>query len=153
MYLIALFSVVLLLAVTNLFALASDSQVEVARIQAATWSYVVFAVSVTTVKIVALTLGYFIAKLGYSTMMAGVQGKDSVDLSAFGASFKFKGVTPGLALGIVGILMMGWALSTKHQFSTQVSKAATELRDSSVETNKSQEVNKDAHTKPVLPKL
>jgi hypothetical protein len=153
MYRIALFAVVILLDVLILSALASDSQVEVARIQAATWSYVVFAVTVTTVKIVALTLGYLIAKLGYSTMMAGVQGKDSVDLSAFGASFKFKGVTPGLALGIIGVLMMGWALSTKHQFSTQVSKAATELRDGSVETNRSQEVNKDVQIKPVPPKL
>lgn len=153
MYRVGLFAIVLLFALKNMDVMASDSQVEIAKIQAATWSYAIFALSVTAVKIVALILGYLIAKLGYSTMIAGVQGKDSVDLNAFGASFKFKGVTPGLALGVIGILMMGWALSTKHQFSAQVSKAATELSDGSMQSTKSPEENKNAPSKPVPPKL
>lgn len=148
-----LLGVALLFAALSASALAADEKLEVAKIQAATWSYVVFATTVTAVKIVALVLGYFITKLGYNTMMAGVQGKDTVELGAFGATFKFKGVTPGLALGILGILMMGWALSTKHQFSAEVSNVATELRTGSAETGKPQEESNDDKAKPIPPKL
>ena len=107
-------------------AIAGSEEVEVARIQAAMWSYVAFAISITIVKVVSLVLGYFVAKLGYTTMMTGVQGKDSVELQAFGSKLKFKGVTPGLALGIVGVLMMGWALSTMHHFSSEVNTRSVE---------------------------
>jgi hypothetical protein len=99
---------------------ADADEVQVVKIQGAMWSYVAFVVSVTVLKIVALVLGFLVAKLGYTTMMTGVKGKDSVELGAFGASLKFKGVTPGLALGIVGVLLMGWALSTKHHFEAKV---------------------------------
>lgn len=127
----SLFLLILLFFGLATFAIAGNENIEVARIQAATWSYVIFAVTVTTVKIVALVLGYFIVKLGYNTMMAGVQGKDSVEFGALGTEFKFKGVTPGLALGVIGILMMAWSLSTKHQFSAEISKTATGIYDSS----------------------
>lgn len=146
-------AVTLLVIVLSIDASAADANFEIAKVQAATWSYVVFAVTVTTVKIVALILGYFIAKLGYNTMMAGVQGKDSVELGALGATFKFKGVTPGLALGIAGILMMGWSLSTKHQFSAEVSRAATSMQSGAAETDKPREDGKDVIPKPVPPKI
>ena len=133
-------------------ALSADSQVEVARVQAAASSYMVFAITVTAVKISALILGYLIAKLGYSTMMAGVQGDNAVELGAFGTSFKFKGVTPGLALGLVGILMMGWALSTKHHFSSQISKDTTEINEGSAQESNQQGVTNEP-SKPVPPKL
>jgi hypothetical protein len=107
-------------------ALGADSA-EIARIDAAMWSYVVFAASVTLVKIVSLVIGYLVARLGYTTMMAGVQGKDSVELKFADIRFAFKGVTPGLALGAVGVLMMIWALSTKHHFTTEASSTSSQV--------------------------
>lgn len=109
-----------LLAMAGLAAATDAVDIQAVKIQSAMWSYVVFAVTVTALKMVALVLGYLVVKLGYTTMMAGVKGKDSVELGAFGTTFKFKGVTPGLALSIVGVLLMGWALSTKSQFEAKV---------------------------------
>jgi hypothetical protein len=105
-------------------------QLEVAKVQAATWAYVTFAVTVTLVKIVALAVGFLVAKLGYQTMMAGVQGSNAVELGAFGTKLKFKGVTPGLALGLAGVLMMGWALSAKHHFSTEAVSTVKQIQQS-----------------------
>jgi hypothetical protein len=126
----------LLLAVSLMAspAVGADSA-EMARIDAATWSYAVFAASVTLVKVVALVIGYLVVRLGYTTMMAGVHGKDSVELRIPGARFAFKGVTPGLALGVVGVLMMIWALSTKHHFTTEASSASgrTDHREGTVQ--------------------
>jgi hypothetical protein len=115
-------------------AIGADSA-EMARIDAAAWSYVVFAATVTLVKVVALVIGYLVVRLGYTTMMAGVHGKDSVELKFPGARFAFKGVTPGLALGVVGVLMMIWALSTKHHFATEASSASvrTDHREGTVQ--------------------
>lgn len=109
---------------------AGAQSADAARVEAATWSYVVFAASVTLVKIVALVVGYLVVRLGYTTMMAGVQGKDAVDLKLPGARFSFKGVTPGLALGVVGVLMMIWALSTKHHFTTEASSTSGTIEHS-----------------------
>jgi hypothetical protein len=107
-------------------AVAAESA-EIARINAASFSYVVFAVSVTFVKITALVIGYLVVRLGYATMMAGVQGKDSAELKFAGAKVAFKGVTPGLALGLFGIFMMVWALSTKHHFSTEATATSERI--------------------------
>ncbi len=115
----------LLLVLVAFVPVASSAELtEVARIDAAAWSYVVFAVAVTLVKIAALIVGYLVVKLGYTTMMAGVQGKDSIEMKFANARFGFKGVTPGLALGVVGVLMMIWALSTKQHFTTEASSSS-----------------------------
>lgn len=63
---------------------------DVARIDAAASSYVVFATAVTLVKITALVTGYLVVRLGDTTMMAGVQGKDSAELSLAGAKIAQK---------------------------------------------------------------
>jgi hypothetical protein len=107
-------------------AFAAESA-EVARIDAASFNYVVFAVSVTLVKIAALVIGYLVVRIGYTTMMAGVQGKDSAELKLPGAKIAFKGVTPGLALGLFGVFMMVWALSTKHHFSAEASASSERI--------------------------
>lgn len=112
---------------TALPAFAADSaeQVEIAAIDATSRNYLVFAISVTLVKITALVIGFLVVRLGYTTMMAGVHGKDSIELGLWGARFGFKGVTPGLALGVVGVLLMMWAVSTKSQFSAEASARVT----------------------------
>jgi len=99
---------------------ADEHSVQIAKLNAITWNYAIFVVFVTLIKIVALVIGYYVVRLGYNTMMSGVKGDDSVEVGAFGTRFKFKGVTPGLALGIIGVLMMGWALSTRSQFSANL---------------------------------
>jgi hypothetical protein len=110
--------------ILSFFGEAPES-IEIAKINAITWNYGVFAVVVTAIKIVALVIGYLVVKLGYTTMMAGIKGNDSVELAALGTKFKFKGVTPGLALGIVGVLLMAWSLSTKSQFDAKASSEAS----------------------------
>jgi len=100
--------------------LGDESAIQVAKVNAITWNYAIFVVFVTLIKIVALIVGYGVVKLGYTTMMSGVKGNDSVELGGLGMRFKFKGVTPGLALGIIGVMMMAWALSTKSQFSANM---------------------------------
>jgi hypothetical protein len=71
-----------------------------------------------------LIVGYLVVKLGFTTMMAGVQGKDSVDVRVLGAAVKFKGVTPGLLLGVLGVLVMAWSISPMSQFSAQVEQGS-----------------------------
>ena len=63
---------------------------DVARIDAAASSHAVFAIAVTLVKITALVIGYLVVRLGYTTMMAGVQGENSAELSLAGAKFAQK---------------------------------------------------------------
>lgn len=111
----------------------TDAEMGKAQLDALRWNYITFAVTVTLVKIVTIVIGYLVAKLGYNTMMSGVKGKNSIELSALGTKFKFKGVTPGLALGVIGVLMIGWALSTKHHFSASAEKVIETLHE--VESN------------------
>jgi len=142
-------------SLTVLIALPNAPEsLEIAKINAITWNYGVFAFVVTAIKVVALIIGYLVVKLGYTTMMAGVKGNDSVEVAALGTRFKFKGVTPGLALGIVGVLLMGWALSTKSQFDAKASSEAAvqHLEEVTAANAQESEAKKDAHAPPFEPK-
>jgi len=120
-------SVLVVLAVPGvLFAAAGQDSPQVAASSTLSWNYAIFAATVSLVKVVALVIGYLVVRLGCTTMMAGVKGNDAVEFSALGMKFKFKGVTPGLALAVAGVLMMGWAISRQHQFSEEIQKNVAE---------------------------
>lgn len=62
------------------------------------------------VRIAAIAAGTYVVWLGHNTLVRGVKGEFNFE----GPHWRLKGSTPGLLFVLLGCLVIGWALATRH---------------------------------------
>lgn len=62
------------------------------------------------VRIASIAAGTYVVWLGHNTLIRGVKGEFNFE----GPHWRLKGSTPGLLFVLLGCLVIGWALATKH---------------------------------------
>lgn len=72
------------------------------------------------VRIAAIAAGTYVVWLGHNTLVRGVKGEFNFE----GPHWRLKGSTPGLLFVLLGCLVIGWALATRHYGEETLAPAA-----------------------------
>lgn len=75
-------------------------------------------------KIVIFIVGYLTVRLGYNLLLAGVKGEFKFSAKIGGSKADLASVSPGLLFVLLGVVLIGYALTVDKDYSMQTTAAA-----------------------------
>lgn len=78
---------------------------------------------VMTMKVTIFIVGYLTVRLGYNLLLAGVKGEFKFSASFGGSKADLASVSPGLLFVLLGVLLIGYALTVDKPYKMISSEA------------------------------
>lgn len=104
-----------------------------------------FMVSILTMKVTAIVLGYLIVKLGHDTFIKGITGEIDFGFEGSGFSTKLKSGSPGAFFVLAGAAIIMWALFVEKTYEIE-----RPTKDPAAQQNQKEDRDQNGKNKPAL---